>query len=68
MDLDIIGGRTFVNNASFGAHAEVVRSPRLLGRREGHRAIVRTTCLPGCALVSVCLARPKVPSGMPDRL
>ena len=27
VDLGIIGGRTFVNNASFGAYAEVVRSP-----------------------------------------
>jgi diacylglycerol kinase family enzyme len=27
IDLGIIGGRTFVNNASFGAYAEVVRSP-----------------------------------------
>jgi diacylglycerol kinase family enzyme len=27
IDLGLIGGRTFVNNASFGAYAEVVRSP-----------------------------------------
>ena len=27
IDLGIIGDRTFVNNASFGAYAEVVRSP-----------------------------------------
>jgi diacylglycerol kinase family enzyme len=27
IDLGIIGGRTFVNNASFGAYAEVVQSP-----------------------------------------
>ena len=27
IDLGIIGGRTFVNNASFGAYAEVVESP-----------------------------------------
>ena len=27
LDLGIIGGRTFVNNASFGAYAEVVQSP-----------------------------------------
>jgi diacylglycerol kinase family enzyme len=26
IDLGVIGGRTFVNNASFGAYAEVVRS------------------------------------------
>jgi diacylglycerol kinase family enzyme len=28
VDLGLIGGRTFVNNASFGAYAEVVRSPQ----------------------------------------
>jgi diacylglycerol kinase family enzyme len=27
IDLGIIGDRTFVNNASFGAYAEVERSP-----------------------------------------
>jgi diacylglycerol kinase family enzyme len=27
LDLGLIGGRTFVNNASFGAYAEVVQSP-----------------------------------------
>src|SRR4029077_1088039 len=27
IDLGVIGDRTFVNNASFGAYAEVVRSP-----------------------------------------
>ncbi len=27
VDLGIIGGRTFVNNASFGAYAEIVQSP-----------------------------------------
>ena len=27
LDLGVIGGRTFVNNASFGAYAEVVQSP-----------------------------------------
>ena len=32
----------------------------------GSRATVRTTCLPGCGLVR--LARPKVPSRVPDRL
>jgi hypothetical protein len=27
IDLGVIGGRTFVNNASFGAYAEIVESP-----------------------------------------
>jgi diacylglycerol kinase family enzyme len=27
VDLGVIGGRTFVNNASFGAYAEIVQSP-----------------------------------------
>jgi diacylglycerol kinase family enzyme len=27
LDLGVIGGRTFVNNASFGAYAEIVQSP-----------------------------------------
>ena len=35
VDLGIIGDRTFVNNASFGAYAEVVQ-PRLPGRQAGH--------------------------------
>ncbi len=29
VDLDCQSGRTFVNNASFGAYAEVVKSPAL---------------------------------------
>jgi diacylglycerol kinase family enzyme len=28
VDLGVIGGRTFVNNASFGAYAEIVQSPQ----------------------------------------
>ena len=35
MDLGIIADRTFVNNASFGAYAEVVRSPPT-GTTSGH--------------------------------
>jgi diacylglycerol kinase family enzyme len=31
VDLGVIGGRTFVNNASFGAYAEVVESPAYRG-------------------------------------
>ena len=64
--LGAIGGGTFVNNASFGAYAEVVKSPAYPGRQAGHRATVRTTRLPGRALVG--LARPKVPLRVPDRL
>ena len=65
VDLDCQSGRRFVNNASFGAYAELVKSPPP-GRQAEHRATVRTTCLPGRALV--CLARPKVPLRVPDRL
>jgi diacylglycerol kinase family enzyme len=57
VDLGVIGGRTFVNNASFGAYAQVVQSaayrddktrttlemlPDLLARRTGPRLTVRT--------------------------
>ena len=35
VDLGIIGGRTFVNNASFGAYAEVVRSPAYRDDKRG---------------------------------
>ena len=35
VDLGIIGGRTFVNNASFGAYAEVVRSPAYRNDKRG---------------------------------
>jgi len=35
IDLGIIGGRTFVNNASFGAYAEVVRSPAYRDDKRG---------------------------------
>jgi diacylglycerol kinase family enzyme len=56
LDLGVIGGRTFVNNASFGAYAEVVQSPEyrddkagttlrmlpdLLSGHEGPRLVVR---------------------------
>jgi diacylglycerol kinase family enzyme len=56
IDLGLIGGRTFVNNASFGAYAAVVQSPAyrddkvgtalqmlpdLLGGQEGPRLVVR---------------------------
>jgi diacylglycerol kinase family enzyme len=35
VDLGIIGGRTFVNNASFGAYAEVVESPAYRDDKRG---------------------------------
>jgi diacylglycerol kinase family enzyme len=35
VDLGLIGGRTFVNNASFGAYAEVVRSPAYRDDKRG---------------------------------
>lgn len=35
VDLGIIGGRTFVNNASFGAYAEVVRNPAYRDDKRG---------------------------------
>ncbi|MGZ4617064.1 MAG: diacylglycerol/lipid kinase family protein, partial [Actinomycetes bacterium] len=35
LDLGIIGGRTFVNNASFGAYAEVVQSPAYRDDKRG---------------------------------
>ena len=35
VDLGIIGGRTFVNNASFGAYAEVVQSPAYRDDKRG---------------------------------
>jgi diacylglycerol kinase family enzyme len=35
IDLGIIGGRTFVNNASFGAYAEVVTSPAYRDDKRG---------------------------------
>ena len=65
LGLGTIGGRMFVNNASFGAYAGVVKSPAYRDDKRS-RATVRTTCLPGRALV--CLVRPKVPVRVPDRL
>jgi diacylglycerol kinase family enzyme len=35
IDLGVIGGRTFVNNASFGAYAEVVQSPAYRDDKRG---------------------------------
>jgi hypothetical protein len=38
IDLGVINGRTFVNNASFGAYAEVVETPGLPRRQAEHDA------------------------------
>jgi len=35
VDLGVIGGQTFVNNASFGAYAEVVKTPAYRGDKVG---------------------------------
>ena len=35
LDLGLIGGRTFVNNASFGAYAEIVQSPAYRDDKRG---------------------------------
>jgi len=35
VDLGVISGRTFVNNASFGAYAEIVQSPQYRGDKRG---------------------------------
>ena len=35
IDLGIIGDRTFVNNASFGAYAEIVESPAYRDDKRG---------------------------------
>lgn len=35
LDLGLVGGRTFVNNASFGAYAEVVQSPAYRDDKRG---------------------------------
>ena len=38
VDLGVIGGRTFVNNASFGAYAEIVQSPAYRDDKTAHDA------------------------------
>ena len=55
VDLGIIGGRTFVNNASFGAYAEVVRSPAYRDDKRGTTLqmlpdLLRGPKGPGCPL------------------
>ena len=53
VDLGVIGDRTFVNNASFGAYAEVVRSPAYRDDKRGTTLRCCPTCsratrAPGC--------------------
>src|SRR5262245_23361516 len=53
IDLGVIGGRTFVNNASFGAYAGGVESPPYRGRKRGTRRPTLPdilTCPPGANL------------------
>ncbi len=47
VDLGVIGGRTFVNNASFGAYAEVVRSPAYRDDKRGTTLQMRPDLLHG---------------------
>ena len=58
MDLAAIGDRTFVSNASFGAYAEVVKSP---GYRDDKRSTAPRSARHARPDALVCLARPKVP-------
>ena len=65
MDVGAIGDRTFVNNASFGAYAEVVKS---LVYRDDKRDTAPLSARHARPDALVRLARPKVPSGVADRL
>ena len=47
IDLGVIGGRTFVNNASFGAYAEVVRSPAYRDDKRGTTLAILPDLLSG---------------------
>ena len=44
IDLGLIGGRTFVNNASFGAYAQVVQSPAYRDAKSGTALAMLPTC------------------------
>jgi len=65
VDLGTIGGRTFMKNASFGAYAEVVKIPVY---RDDRRDTAPRSARHARPDALVRLARPKVPSGVPDRL
>ena len=47
LDLGLIGGRTFVNNASFGACAQVVQSPAYRDDKRGTTLQSFLSCSPG---------------------
>jgi diacylglycerol kinase family enzyme len=47
IDLGVIGGRTFVNNASFGAYAEIVESPAYRDDKRGTTLAVLPDLLSG---------------------
>jgi diacylglycerol kinase family enzyme len=47
IDLGVIGGRTFVNNASFGAYAEIVESPAYRDDKRGTTLVVLPDLLSG---------------------
>ena len=65
MDLGTIGDRTFMNTPSFSAYAEVVKSPVYRDDRRDTAPRFARHARPDAL---VCLVRPKVPSGVPDRL
>jgi diacylglycerol kinase family enzyme len=46
LDLGVIGDRTFVNNASFGAYAEIVQSPAYRADKRDTRCRCCQTCSP----------------------
>jgi diacylglycerol kinase family enzyme len=47
IDLGVIGGRTFVNNASFGAYAEIVESPAYRDDKRGTTLAILPDLLSG---------------------
>ena len=47
IDLGVIGGRTFVNNASFGAYAEIVESPAYRNDKRGTTLAILPDLLSG---------------------
>jgi diacylglycerol kinase family enzyme len=47
IDLGVIGGRTFVNNASFGAYAEIVQSPAYRDDKRGTTLAILPDLLAG---------------------
>ena len=64
IDLGDIGGRTFVNNASFGAYAEVVQTPAYRGDKVGTTLDVLPALLQGHrgARLAACAADTEISS------